>query len=229
MKNKNNNIYFEIDFIKIFKKEKSIIILLPLLFVITGYLYSTTLLLKKFETSVKLHPPKLLSIRSLDHFFKLGSGIADFEKIQEDFFINFKDETLSSTNFANFLTYYPEEQLYKKNNKHNFYENNLIIFVEKNFKEKKKIVNKENKSVEIIFTYPEDINGPKILDDYITFMRDRSVNNLTEQAIEEISIETINLEIKKKNYYIFKTKEINDRIFKLKISLKEYIDNRKKI
>ena len=29
-------------------------------------------------------------------------------------------------------------------------------------------------------------------------MRDRSVNNLTEQAIEEISIETINLEIKKK-------------------------------
>ena len=87
MKQIKKNIYFEIDFVKILKREKLTIIFLPLLFAITGFIYSSTLL-KKYETSIKLNPPKLFTFRDTNYYFKIGEDFDDFIKIQKDFLVS---------------------------------------------------------------------------------------------------------------------------------------------
>ena len=240
--NKKNEKYFNYDIflIEIFQnisKAKFTVIFISIFFLLLGVFYSKSLP-KKFTTYALVQDLKLIKFNINP---KIITGSLD--SIYLDYYDNFLHQVTSSKTFSNFLI--ENNNSYSDFKKITDYEswakNKITLKLEKKYLGESLIPT--NVNAKLIFTYSDNLKiiGPRILNDFIIYTEKKinndyldslkisiekkiEINNVIKNAYIENQRYILNarikkLELKKEEFFLFKSREINNKIFRYKQAL----------
>lgn len=240
--NKKNEKYFNYDIflIEIFQnisKAKFTVIFISIFFLLLGVFYSKSLP-KKFTTYALVQDLKLIKFNINP---KIITGSLD--SIYLDYYDNFLHQVTSSKTFSNFLI--ENNNSYSDFKKITDYEswakNKITLNLEKKYMGESLIPT--NVNAKLIFTYSDNLKiiGPRILNDFIIYTEKKinndylnslkisiekkiEINNVIKNAYIENQRYILNarikkLELKKEEFFLFKSREINNKIFRYKQAL----------
>lgn len=240
--NKKNEKYFNYDIflIEIFQnisKAKFTVIFISIFFLLLGVFYSKSLP-KKFTTYALVQDLKLIKFNINP---KIITGSLD--SIYLDYYDNFLRQVTSSKTFSNFLIENNNSYSdYKKITDHESWaKNKITLYMEKKYMGESLIPT--NVNAKLIFTYSDNLKiiGPRILNDFIIYTEKKinndyldslkisiekkiEINNVIKNAYIENQRYILNarikkLELKKEEFFLFKSREINNKIFRYKQAL----------
>tara|TARA_B110000037_G_scaffold193708_1_gene228835 strand:- start:404 stop:1633 length:1230 start_codon:yes stop_codon:yes gene_type:complete len=240
--NKKNEKYFNYDIflIEIFQnisKAKFTVIFISIFFLLLGVFYSKSLP-KKFTTYALVQDLKLIKFNINP---KIITGSLD--SIYLDYYDNFLHQVTSSKTFSSFLI--ENNNSYSDFKKITDYEswakNKITLNLEKKYLGEDLIPT--NVNAKLIFTYSDNLKiiGPRILNDFIIYTEKKinndyldslkisiekkiEINNVIKNAYIENQRYILNarikkLELKKEEFFLFKSREINNKIFRYKQAL----------
>ena len=240
--NKKNEKYFNYDIflIEIFQnisKAKFTVIFISIFFLLLGVFYSKSLP-KKFTTYALVQDLKLIKFNINP---KIITGSLD--SIYLDYYDNFLHQVTSSKTFSSFLI--ENNNSYSDFKKITDYEswakNKITLYMEKKYMGESLIPT--NVNAKLIFTYSDNLKiiGPRILNDFIIYTEKKinndyldslkisiekkiEINNVIKNAYIENQRYILNarikkLELKKEEFFLFKSREINNKIFRYKQAL----------
>ena len=240
--NKKNEKYFNYDIflIEIFQnisKAKFTVIFISIFFLLLGVFYSKSLP-KKFTTYALVQDLKLIKFNINP---KIITGSLD--SIYLDYYDNFLHQVTSSKTFSNFLIENNNSYSdFKKITDHESWaKNKITLYMEKKYMGESLIPT--NVNAKLIFTYSDNLKiiGPRILNDFIIYTEKKinndylnslkisiekkiEINDVIKNAYIENQRYILNarikkLELKKEEFFLFKSREINNKIFRYKQAL----------
>ena len=240
--NKKNEKYFNYDIflIEIFQnisKAKFTVIFISIFFLLLGVFYSKSLP-KKFTTYALVQDLKLIKFNINP---KIITGSLD--SIYLDYYDNFLRQVTSSKTFSNFLIENNNSysDLKKITDHESWAKNKITLNLEKKYLGEDLIPT--NVNAKLIFTYSDNLKiiGPRILNDFIIYTEKKinndyldslkisiekkiEINDVIKNAYIENQRYILNarikkLELKKEEFFLFKSREINNKIFRYKQAL----------
>ena len=240
--NKKNEKYFNYDIflIEIFQnisKAKFTVIFISIFFLLLGVFYSKSLP-KKFTTYALVQDLKLIKFNINP---KILTESLDSDYL--DYYDNFLHQVTSSKIFSDFLIENSDSysSFVDMINPESWAKNKIALVKEKKYMGEN--LTAKNVNAKLIFTYSDKLKilGPKILNDFIYYTEKKiygdyiyklkiniqkkiEFNNLAKISHIEnqkiiLSSKINELEFKKEEFFLFKTREINNKIFRYKQAL----------
>ena len=221
----------EIDLIEIIRKlwkEKVLIIGFSLFFAVIAYGIGLAIP-KKYQTNVRLSPPLILEFKKFQNVFdivgKTNEEFQNLTKYGDLFYLYFKNEVFSISNFAEFLRSEDNTKAFLQTLKEK--EITVEQYLQDNHFEEK-VVNlrlKQNETLvpELIFTYTQELNGPEIVNKYITEEAKLAKSNIFTTIENNLRQDLKDNQERKVIYLQDRKRNLDTEISQLELQLKEYV------